>query len=188
MAVTESDQESRRHTAGEDDALSATKTTVAGSFATTRTSEVLSPRARDAVSELVRQHGSTVIVEGDCMAPRIRQGERVTLEPVSWPLLGDIVAVRDPAGQILVHRCVGYRPLSSAWHWAIVTQADDAAVATSLDPYTPVPAVLGRAIAVDQRRLRVSMAERLRALARFCRLCTAFVIRRLTGGDKDERL
>ncbi len=141
---------------------------------------------RAAVTELVQQHGSSLVVDGDCMAPRIRDGERVGLVPVSRPFPGDIVAVRDSSGRILVHRCVAYRPLATWREWAIVTQADTVSSTTAVDVPTRVSEVLGRVVSVEGRVVHISLRERFDALIRSCRLVGSALWRRL-GGSRGVR-
>jgi hypothetical protein len=108
-----------------------------------------------------------VRVQGDCMAPGIAAGEVVSIEPARayWP--GDVVAFADPAGRLVLHRVIGYRPRRSGLE--LLTRADAAARA---DLPLPLARVLGR------KRGRVPLRTRLRALAAFAALALARLLAR----------
>ena len=72
--------------------------------------------------ELAREMPLAVTVRGDCMAPRLRDGDRIEVAPAAryWP--GDVVAFRTPQGRMAVHRLLGYRLCSG--RWVCLTQGD----------------------------------------------------------------
>ncbi|HEV3077770.1 MAG TPA: S24/S26 family peptidase, partial [Thermoanaerobaculia bacterium] len=66
-------------------------------------------RVAAALRELARELPLAVTVRGECMAPRLRDGDRVAVAPARryWP--GDIVAFHTPQGRLALHRLLGYR-------------------------------------------------------------------------------
>ncbi|HLX06598.1 MAG TPA: S24/S26 family peptidase [Thermoanaerobaculia bacterium] len=111
------------------------------------------PSLAAGLRELARERPLALTVRGDCMAPRLRDGERVTVTPARcyWP--GDVVAFQTAQGRIAVHRLLGYRLVAGRLAW--VTRGDRCA---SPDPPPGRERWLGRA-AVPPTAL-----ERARAL------------------------
>lgn len=118
--------------------------------------------------QLARELPIAVTVRGDCMAPRLRDGDRVAVAAARryWP--GDVVAFHTPQGRIALHRLLGYRWLDG--RLACVTRGDRcgradapllpgrllgrAAVApTPADRARAMLALLGLALRAARRRL-----------------------------------
>jgi len=131
-------------------------------------------RVAAALRELARERPLAVTVRGDCMAPRLRDGDRVTVAPARryWP--GDVVAFHTPQGRLAVHRLLGYRLL--AGRLACVTRGDRADLP---DPPLAPARLLGRAL------LRPSLAERGRAVLAWLALALRAARRRLRQGDAE---
>src|SRR5260370_42202504 len=79
-------------------------------------------RVAAALREMARGRPLAVTVRGECMAPRLRDGDRVAVAPARryWP--GDIVAFHTPQGRLALHRLLGYR--LAAGRLACVTRGD----------------------------------------------------------------
>jgi Peptidase S24-like len=125
--------------------------------------------SRDAaLRDLARSEPLEIVVRGDCMAPGIRDGDRIRVFPgrFYWP--GDVVVFRGAAGRLTAHRLLGYRP--GAGGLALVTHGDSCVVH---DAPVPLNAVLGRA-----GEVRPSIAVRLSSLFRFFGLILARLGRR----------
>jgi hypothetical protein len=90
--------------------------------------------------ELARERPLALTVRGDCMAPRLRDGDRVTVTPSPryWP--GDVVAFATPQGRIAVHRLLGCRIAAGRLAW--VTRGDRCGLP---DPPLARERLLGRA-------------------------------------------
>ena len=129
------------------------------------------PSILPALRELARAGPIPLTVRGDCMAPRLRDGDQVAVAPARryWP--GDVVAFHTPQGRIALHRLLGFRLL--AGRLVYLTRGDRGAAG----PDTPVPAdrLLGRAA------LPVSLGERLRAVAALLALAMRAAGRRLAA-------
>jgi signal peptidase I len=121
-----------------------------------------------ALQGLAREAPVEVRVQGDCMAPFFKDGDRVLVfaARVYWP--GDVLVFRAPDGRLLAHRLLGYRPLRRGI--ALVTRGDACVVH---DFPVPKTSVLGRIDAV-----RPSLRGRAEAVLGFLRI----VLRRLLGG------
>lgn len=125
--------------------------------------------SRDAaLRDLARSEPLEVVVRGDCMAPGIRDGDRIRVFPgrFYWP--GDVVVFRGVDGRLTAHRLLGYRPGTGGL--ALVTRGDSCVVH---DAPVPFAAVLGRA-----GEVRPSIAVRLSSLFRFFGLILARLGRR----------
>jgi hypothetical protein len=120
------------------------------------------PRARVAAAlrEMARELPLAVTVRGECMAPRLHDGDRVAVAPARryWP--GDIVAFHTPQGRLALHRLLGYR--LAAGRLACVTQGDGCSVP---DPPLAPERLLGRAAVRPTARERARAAMALFALA-----------------------
>lgn len=121
-----------------------------------------------ALRQMAGERPLALVVRGDCMAPRLCDGDRVEVAPARlyWP--GDIVAFQTPQGRLAVHRLLGYRLLRG--RLACITRGDREPAAD-----TPVPPsrLLGRALAPTHPR------ERARAVMAFLALALAALRRRL---------
>ncbi len=126
----------------------------------------LLPALRDLAGELP----IALTVRGDCMAPRLRDGDRVAVAPAPryWP--GDVVAFHTPQGRIALHRLLGFRLLRG--RLAYLTRGDRGA-----RPDTPLAAdrLLGRAA------VPASLGERSRAVAAWVGLALRAARRRLAA-------
>jgi hypothetical protein len=118
------------------------------------------PRIFEALRQLAREGAVEVNVRGDCMAPLLADGDRVSVTAARayWP--GDVVVFRAADGRLLAHRLLGYRP--QAGSLALVTRGDACVVH---DAPVPRAAVLGRVDAV-----RPGLGLRARAVLRFLAL------------------
>lgn len=113
--------------------------------------------------ELASEERVTLRVQGECMEPRISTSESVAVHKRRLYLPGDVIVFLTPAGDLAVHRVLGYRGRR------LVTQGDHC---VAHDAPVARDAIIG---AVDG--LRVPLRERAAALARFARI----VARRLRG-------
>ncbi len=113
-----------------------------------------------ALRRLAREGAVEVNVRGDCMAPLLADGERVSVAAsrAYWP--GDVVVFRAADGRLLAHRLLGYRP--HAGGLALVTRGDACAIH---DAAVPLAAVLGKV-----RAARPALPVRARAVLRLCGL------------------
>ena len=113
-----------------------------------------------ALRELARELPLAVTVRGECMAPRLRDGDRVAVAPARryWP--GDVVAFHTPQGRLALHRLLGYR--LAAGRLACVTQGDRC---SRPDPPLAPERLLGRAAVRPSARERARAALALLALA-----------------------
>lgn len=113
-----------------------------------------------ALQGLAREAPVEVRVQGDCMVPFFKDGDRVLVSAarVYWP--GDVLVLRAPDGRLLAHRLLGYRP----WRGriALVTRGDACVVHDFPISRT---AVLGRIAAV-----RPSLRGRAAAVLGFLRI------------------
>ncbi len=110
-----------------------------------------------ALRDLAREAPVEVEVRGDCMAPRLADGERVRVAAARlyWP--GDVVVFRAPDGRLLAHRVLGYR--LHRGRPALVTRGDTCLVH---DAPVPLAQVLGRVAGAAP-----GLADRAAALRRF---------------------
>lgn len=117
-------------------------------------------RIAAALRELARELPLAVTVRGECMAPRLRDGDRVAVAPARryWP--GDIVAFHTPQGRLALHRLLGYRLV--AGRLACVTRGDRCSLP---DPPLAPGRLLGRAAVRPTARERARAALALFALA-----------------------
>jgi hypothetical protein len=123
-----------------------------------------------ALRELARELPLAVTVRGDCMAPHLRDGDRVAVAPARryWP--GDVVAFHTREGRIALHRLLGYRLL--AGRLACVTRGDRCSLPDA--PLAP-ERLLGRAAVPP------SLGERVRAVLSLLALALGAARRRLFG-------
>lgn len=114
-----------------------------------------------ALRDLAREAPIEVEVRGDCMAPRLADGERVRVAAVRFYWPGDVVVFRAPDGRLLAHRVLGYRfhRLHGRGVLALVTRGDSCVVH---DAPVPFGRVLGRVAGAAP-----SLAVRAVALRRF---------------------
>jgi hypothetical protein len=130
------------------------------------------PRSRPvlaALRELAREQPLAVTVRGGCMAPRLRDGDRVAVAPARryWP--GDVVAFRTLEGRLALHRLLGYRLVGG--RLACVTKGDGCNLPDA--PLAP-ERLLGRAAVAP------TWAERGRALLSLLALALGAARRRLS--------
>ena len=96
-----------------------------------------------------------VRISGDCMAPKLNAGAKVTVKSATVYLPGDVVMARR-GKRFEAHRFLGYRP--SRVGIVALTQADNQ---THPDTAIPTRQVIGR---VDQK---VSVGDRGKAALRY---------------------
>jgi hypothetical protein len=95
-----------------------------------------------ALRDLAREAPVEVEVRGDCMAPRLADGDRVRVAAARFYWPGDVVVFRAPDGRLLAHRVLGYRfDRSHGGALALVTRGDSCVVH---DAPVPLARVLGR--------------------------------------------
>jgi hypothetical protein len=123
-----------------------------------------------ALRDLAREQPLAITVRGDCMAPRLRDGDRVEIAPARryWP--GDIVAFHTREGRIALHRMLGYRFL--AGRLACVTRGDRSRLPDA--PLAP-ERLLGRAAVPP------TLPERARAVLSLLAWAFGAALRRLAG-------
>ena len=116
------------------------------------------------LAQLARREPLTVKIHGECMAPLIPDGARVSVrsEPRYWP--GDVVVAGAHNGDYLAHRVLGF-----GWHnseWTYISCADNARRA---DAAFPGSAILGRVCGgdCDSRIVDVPLSARGVAICRF---------------------
>jgi hypothetical protein len=133
------------------------------------------PVVAAALRDLARELPLAVTVRGDCMAPRLRDGDLVAVAPARryWP--GDVVAFHTPQGRIAMHRLLGYRLL--AGRLACVTRGD---LCSDADRPLAPGQLLGRA-AVPPRP-----AERARAVLALLGLALRAARRRLSESPESR--
>jgi len=112
-----------------------------------------------ALAEMTAEGPVTIRVRGDCMAPGLRDGDRVEVVRRRWYWPGDVVAFQDRRGRLTVHRVIGGRPARGGWR--LLTQAD---AAPRADSSLPRERIVGRV------QTPVSWKARLWAVGRFLRL------------------
>jgi len=110
-----------------------------------------------ALRDLAREAPVEVEVRGDCMAPRLADGERVRVAAARFYWPGDVVVFRAPDGRLLAHRVLGLRLHRGSL--ALVTRGDSCVIH---DAPVPLVRVLGRTAGAAP-----SLADRAAALRRF---------------------
>lgn len=112
-----------------------------------------SARVAAALREMARERPLAVTVRGKCMAPRLRDGDRIAVAPAPlyWP--GDVVAFHTLQGRLAVHRLLGYRLVGG--RLACVTRGDRC---ERPDPPLAPADLLGRVA------IRATLGERARAV------------------------
>ncbi len=135
------------------------------------------PAVFPGLQALGRHQPLWLAVNGHCMSPRLRHGDRVAVLPAPWYWPGDVLALRAWDGRLLVHRLLGWRWRAGRLEW--VTAADNG-------PGNDVPVgrdqILGRVLATRPARdlLPVAPRDRLRAVARLTRLAAGRLTARWT--------
>ena len=121
-----------------------------------------------ALRDLAREAPVEVEVRGDCMAPRLADGDRVRVAAARFYWPGDVVVFRAPDGRLLAHRVLGCRLQGGAL--ALVTRGDSCVVH---DAPVPLARVLGRVAGAAP-----GAAARTAALRRFLGLALRWRWRR----------
>jgi phage repressor protein C with HTH and peptisase S24 domain len=113
----------------------------------------------ETLRELAREAPLRVTIAGGCMTPGIADGTTLEVAParVYWP--GDVIVFRRADGRLVAHRVIGFRP--GKW---LFTQAD---ASTAPDSVVNPADILGRGL------LKVSVVDRVKALAAFARLAAS---------------
>jgi hypothetical protein len=119
-----------------------------------------------ALQDEARKGDLTIRVVGDCMAPLVSPGAdvRIRAARLYWP--GDVVAFASRAGELTLHRLIGYRLRGG--RLAAITMPDNE---RHPDASIPLTRVLGRLCGgdCDRRAVDVPLVDRWRALARLAR-------------------
>ena len=142
-----------------------------------------------ALGDITRSSALELHVRGDCMAPGLRDGDRVRIVAKSFYMPGDILAFSGADSRLLMHRLLGYRPTRKGWR--IVTAADSA---NGIDPSVPPDRIIGRVIEVSrcqplrtvetesrtrvESKVSISVRERAVAAGRFTLLAFRWLLRR----------
>lgn len=131
------------------------------------------PVVFEALRALARETPVELAVRGSCMDPRLRDGDRVMIEPRGryWP--GDVVAFRSLGGPLLVHRLLG--PLRRAGAWWVLAQGD--ALSRPDEPVT-WDQILGRVSEAPGDPAPTTWTDRVAALWRYLRHLARSVARR----------
>ncbi len=103
-------------------------------------------------------------VKGDCMQPLLRDGDPIEVSMAERYFPGDIVAFWSDTNKMTVHRMIGYRWTRQGLK--LQTRAD---AAGTLDRPISQTRVIGRVLS-GRETIRVTLPDRLRAMARFARL------------------
>jgi len=119
-----------------------------------------------ALREEARQREIVIRVVGDCMAPLLAPGAEVQIRSSRFYWPGDVVAFASRAGELTLHRLVGYRLRRG--RLAAITMPDNE---LRPDASIPLAKVLGKVCGgdCDQRAVEIPWSDRRRALARFVR-------------------
>lgn len=115
------------------------------------------PGTMEGLRRLARSEGIALRIRGTCMEPDLRDGETVVVRARRIYLPGDVLAVRG-AGEIVVHRFLGYLPVGRGWQ--VWTQADEAA---RPDSAVRPGDVVGRVERRSGEAVRVTLRQRSRA-------------------------
>ena len=102
------------------------------------------------LQELAVEGETSVRVRGDCMNPQVVEGGKVQVRARRFYLPGDVLVFRTPAGDLAVHRVLGWRPDG------LVTRGDRC---------SGHDATVTREAIVGAVRTRIPFRTRLRALA-----------------------
>ena len=130
----------------------------------------LADGALRALRQLAAEAPLAMLVQGRCMEPSLRQGQRVEIAPARFYWPGDAIAFRAPGGELRLHRLIGYLP---GWRGLrLVAQAD---AARGPDPPVPLDRVLGRVR--GREPISVPLRQRLAAIGRFARLVANRLLR-----------
>lgn len=119
-------------------------------------------RTLSVLRDIARDHEASILVRGTCMEPSLRSGERVGIRATRVHLPGDVIVFRTHAGPLAAHRVLGWRP---------------AGVVTKGDGCDRHDAPVTREMIVGTAMVRVTIADRVRALGELARI----VARRLFG-------
>jgi Peptidase S24-like len=119
-----------------------------------------------ALKSLIGEAPLRIRINGNCMAPSIRDGSVVEVEARKryWP--GDVLVLRSGADQLIAHRLIGgYRKDGMV---KLMTQADNGG---RPDGVIAADRIVGAVCGGDcaQKVIRVPAASRLLSLARFVR-------------------
>lgn len=126
--------------------------------------ETRNPQGQPFIDTLLVQDAFRTRVKGRCMAPLIRNGDTVRIDPAIRLRCGDVFVWRDRHGRMVCHRYIGRFPGRDGLGY--ISWADDAdrpdALVTRLQ-------VLGKVTHVGESRVSGRLPVRLRAAARYLR-------------------
>ena len=103
-------------------------------------------------------------VTGQCMAPQLCDGQRISVRKQSWYFPGDIIAFADIHGNPMVHRFLGWIPGKRGLR--SMSKAD---ASRAMDVLFPRQNILGKVIAVDAVPYKVAMTKRVVAVCNYVR-------------------
>ncbi len=129
-----------------------------------------------ALKSFAGEGGLPIRINGNCMAPLIKDGALVYVHKQNFYWPGDILVKRYSDGQLVSHRLIGFYPRKGNLNF--VTRADNANMA---DPAAPGSRVIGRIAGGDCARsvAFVPVRSRIRAIGQFAALITIRLRHRL---------
>jgi hypothetical protein len=113
-------------------------------------------------------------VNGHCMFPLLAHDQEITVAKVSSYLPGDIIVFAGSNGEWLVHRYLGCIPFLT--NPRFLTRADNS---RAIDTIPVRSLALGKVIAVEDNRLPISFAMRIRCGAEFIGWIALLVVKKM---------
>ncbi len=112
-----------------------------------------------------------VTVTGSCMAPLLREGQRLMLQKQTRYSTGDILVFAATGGELLVHRYLGPAPGAR-----VMTKAD---TGRGIDVLVLRNQVLGRVLTADGVVIAVNAGRRARTALQYLGWVTKLVVSRV---------